>query len=127
MRDGCWICLFNFECLEPPGLQMLDFLFCGRNRICCEWYTKYTAYVSKYKFQFLRLSLNYIKQLGLKDTLCKRERPARLDFPTNISLVPPMSTWKGEGFYVELSLICPLNIPIFIGIGTSSTILKGLA
>ena len=52
------------------------------------------------------LSLNYIKELGLKDTLWKRERSTQLDFPTNISLMPPISTWKGEGFYVELFLIC---------------------
>ena len=51
-------------------------------------------------------SLNYIKELGLKDTLWKRERSTQLDFPTNISLMPPISTWKGEGFYVELFLIC---------------------
>ena len=50
--------------------------------------------------------LNYIKELGLKDTLLKRERSTQLDFPTNISLMPPISTWKGEGFYVELFLIC---------------------
>ena len=49
---------------------------------------------------------NYIKQLGLKDTLFKREWPAQLDCLTNISLVPPISTWKEEGFYVELFLIC---------------------
>ena len=48
----------------------------------------------------------YKKQLGLKDTLWKRERSTQLDFPTNISLMPPISTWKGEGFYVELFLIC---------------------
>ena len=59
------------------------------------------------------MSLNYIKQLGLKDTLCKRERPARLDFPTNISLVSPMSTWKGEGFYVEFFYMC---LPLGIGV-----------
>ena len=52
------------------------------------------------------ISLNYIKELGLKDTLWKRERSTQLDFPTNISLMPPISTWKGEGFYLELFLIC---------------------
>ena len=38
------------------------------------------------------LSINYIKQLGLKDTLCKRERPAHLYFPEKISLVPPINS-----------------------------------
>ena len=52
------------------------------------------------------VSLNYIKELGLKDTLWKREQSTQLDFPTNISLMLPISTWKGEGFYVELLLIC---------------------
>ena len=58
------------------------------------------------KLRDLVISLNYIKELGLKDTLWKRERSTQLDFPTNISLMPPISTWKGEGFYVELFLIC---------------------
>ena len=50
-------------------------------------------------------SLNYIKQNRLKDTLWKRERPAQMALPPIVTSMPPGTTIKGEGFYVELFLI----------------------
>ena len=49
---------FAFSILSAWGHRVckcLTFYFEEKNGISCEWYTKYTAYVSKYKFQFLRL------------------------------------------------------------------------
>ena len=50
----------------------------------------------------LCVSLNYIKQNRLKDTLWKRERPAQMALPPIVTSIPPGTTIKGEGFYVKL-------------------------
>ena len=55
-------------------------------------------------------------------------------FPTIASSCPPINTTKGEGFYVELffdtclplGVVAEIVIPIFIGIGTSSTTIKAI-
>ena len=46
-----------------------------------------------------------MKQNRLKDTLWKRERPAQMAFPNIATLMPPVTTIKGEGYYVELFFI----------------------
>ena len=51
------------------------------------------------------LSLNYIKQNRLKDTLWKRERPAQMALLPIVTSMPPGTTPKWEGFYVEIFLI----------------------
>ena len=40
----------------------------------------------------------------------KREQLAQMAFPTIASLCPPITTTKGEGFYVELFLICAFTL-----------------
>ena len=50
-----------------------------------------------------------MKQNRLKDTLWKRERPAQMAFPKIATLMPPVTTIKGEGFYVEPFLIQPCH------------------
>ena len=56
------------------------------------------------------VSLNYIKQLGLKDALWKREQLAQMTLPLIVTLMPAGNTIKGEGFYVNLFLIRPLHM-----------------
>ena len=51
------------------------------------------------------LSLNYIKQLGLKDTLNIRRRRAEMAYSSIATLVSPLRRTKGGGPYVELFLI----------------------
>ena len=46
------------------------------------------------EWQAAIVSLNYIKQLGLKDTLWKREWPAQMALTTIVSLVPPSLVLK---------------------------------
>ena len=46
----------------------------------------------------------HIKQLGLKDTLWKREWPAQMAFPPIVTSMLLITTFKGDGFYVELFL-----------------------
>ena len=48
------------------------------------------------------VSLNYIKELGLKDTLWKQERPAQIAFPSIVSSMPPISTRKGSKYQLFL-------------------------
>ena len=52
-------------------------------------------------------SLNSIKQLRLKDPRYKRDRLAQMAFLTIETLVPPMTTTQGQGFYIEIFLIDP--------------------
>ena len=51
------------------------------------------------------ISLNYIKQLGLKDTLSIRRRQAEMAYSIIATLVSPLRRTKGGGPYVEIFLI----------------------
>ena len=62
------------------------------------------SYLSK------KISLNYIKQNRLKDTLWKREGPSKMALANIASLMLPGTTMKGEGFYVKPFLIRPFPL-----------------
>ena len=77
-------------------------------------------------------SLNYIKQNRLKDTLWKREHPAQMALPPIATSMPPWYYYQRGRFLrrafsdtcLPLGVVVENVIPIFIGIGTSSIIIK---
>ena len=59
----------------------------------------------------MTVSLNYIKQLGLKDTLSIRCRQAEMAYSIIATLVSPLRSTTGGGPYVELFYGClPLGV-----------------
>ena len=73
----------------------------------------------------IKISLNYIKQNRLKDTLWKREHPAQMALPPIATSMPPWYYYQRgrflrRAFFDMWGVVVEIVIPILIGIGTSS-------